>query len=316
VSKKNNKQEALERAQKYAFGSKLEKSEVKKLEDKGFSASQIQAVAGSMKVGDKAQSYMDRSSGGSSGVGGKIYTVGGDARVRVNSRGQAIVPGGAPVDRYALASSDGSPVIPLTQKQADKINRKVKKAGGSLTGGEGMAVSRFITIKDPGFYTARVPWSGAPSRVGEGKQQLAIYAPIGNPSGKKNEGKGSGKDSRGTGGSGGTRSAGAPSAAATAYQRAQDHISGRTPQGEPPEMFPRGIRPGRAVEGVANYADRLGVFNANYTGWMHDRAEADRLQSGASLLQFADITPKAPDVPNAKDMIEMANLMNKKIQID
>jgi hypothetical protein len=33
------------------------------------------------------------------------------------------------------------------------------------------------------------------------------------------------------------------------------------------------------------------------------------------LQQFASVLPKAPDVLSAKDMIDMANRMNRRIQI-
>jgi hypothetical protein len=68
VSKKKKQQQAVQRAQQYVSGSKLQKSEVKKLESKGFSSKQIQSVAAGMKVGDKAQSRIDSkhsSTGGS-----------------------------------------------------------------------------------------------------------------------------------------------------------------------------------------------------------------------------------------------------------
>jgi hypothetical protein len=309
VSEKNKKQEALERAQKYVSGNKLEKSEVKKLEDKGFSASQIQSVADSMKVGDKAQSYMDRSGGGTS----KVYTVGGDARVKINSKGQAVAPSDGFADSFVYgipSSAPGfSPLMPLGRKEVDRINKKVDKVGGSLIGGEGMALSRFITIKDPSVYNPTTFLEGSSSRADNGKQQLAVYTPIGKTKSKSGTGS-----STGTGTGTGTGSS-TGDGATSAYQRVQDYISGRTTSSQPPEMFPSGINPGRAVEGVSRYADRLGTYNANYSGWMQDRAEADRFQSGESLLQFANILPKAPDVLSAKDMIEMANLMNKKVEV-
>jgi hypothetical protein len=315
VSKKNSKQEALERAQKYVSGDKLNKSEVKKLEDKGLSQKQIQAVAGSMKTGDKAQTYIDRGSSGGSGGSSKVQVVGGGATVKVNSKGQAVVPGGAPIDRFAYGVPGSNPVVPLSQKQADKINRKVDKAGGSLTPGKGMVVSRFVNFTDPGIYLQGNVKGGGPIRTGGGKYQLPIYTSAARSAGKDGKSKSAGKARPTPGGTGGSTGSTAGSAAATAYQRARDHLSGRTPEGRPPEMFPNGITPGQAVEGVANYAARLGVNNANYSGWMQDRAEADRYQSGTMLQQFASVLPKAPDVLSAKDMIDMANRMNRRIQI-
>jgi hypothetical protein len=98
----------------------------------------------------------------------------------------------------------------------------------------------------------------------------------------------------------------------SAYQRAQDHISARTPEGRPPEMR---IRPGTAVEDTADYTNRLGVFNANYSGRMQDRAEADRYQSGRLLERFTGGLPKAPDVMSGQEMISMANQMNNRINV-
>lgn len=103
------------------------------------------------------------------------------------------------------------------------------------------------------------------------------------------------------------------SSARSAYERAQAHISGNSSVGRPPEMYPGGTTPDRAIEDVANYADRLGAYNANYSGWMQDRAEADRYRSGAMLERMANILPKAPDVFSGKDMIDMANRMNRRI---
>lgn len=313
---KNKKQEALQKAQKYIEGSKLTKDGVKTLESKGFTSAQIQAVAGSMNVGGKAQDRIDSrhaSSGGSSGGGSsKVRTLDADRRILVNSQGRAVDT----TTRWNPNAVD-SPGLILNQKQADKINKKVDKYGGSLTGGKGMTVAGFVTVTEPGRrFPAQMEHGMISPRA---KHQLAIYAPA-----QRREGGGDGKsEAPSTGGStGGSSGGGAPSSGSprnqgkrTAYQRAQDHISGRTNAGLSPEMFPRGVRPGFAVEDVANYADRLGAYNANYSGWMQDRAEADRIQSGNSLLQFASILPKAPDVLSAKDLIEMANRMNKQIEV-
>jgi len=309
---KNKKQEALQKAQKYIEGSKLTKDGVKTLESKGFTSAQIQAVAGSMNVGGKAQDRIDakHSSGGGSSGGGssKVRTLGADRRILVNSQGRAVDT----TTRWNPNAVD-SPGLMLNQKQADKINKKVDKYGGSLTGGKGMTVAGFVTVTEPGRrFPAQMEHGMISPRA---KHQLAIYAPV-----QRRKGRGDDKnESPPTGGAGGSGGGGAPSSGnqgqRTAYQRAQDHISGRTNAGLPPEMFPRGVRPGFAVEDVANYADRLGAYNANYSGWMQDRAEADRVQSGNSLLQFASILPKAPDVLSAKDLIEMANRMNKQIEV-
>jgi hypothetical protein len=316
VSKKKQ-QEALQRAQKHVSGNKLTKSEVKTLEQKGFSSKQIQAVAGSMgSVGGSAQSRIDNkhtSSGsgnsGGGGGGGKVQTVGPNARnIKVDGQGRAVV-----TDGVWNPNAGGQGLI-INKQQASKINKKVDNLGGSLVGGQGMAISRYVTVKDPG--RDRKPKDGG-GRIGGGKQQLAIYAPFAQPGKTKNNPttSNSGGGSRSSGG--GSRSSGSSgssqgSAQQSAYQRAQDHISARTPEGRPPELR---INPGTAVEDVADYTNRLGVFNANYSGWMQDRAEADRYQTGRFLQGFAASLPKAPDVMSAKDMIEMANKMNNKINV-
>jgi len=302
---KDKKQQALEKAQKYISGNKLTKSDVKELEDKGFSSGQIRAVAGSMKVGDQAQSRVD-SRHSSSGTD-KVRTIGGERMVLVNNQGRA-------VNTSSTSSFIDPRGLTLDRQQANKINDKLDKYGGSLSGGKGMAVSGFVTVTgqdDPDF---RYPYQ---MTIGtgrdDGKYQLPIYSPV---SRKKSKGdKGRYEHQPVTDSSPGHAPVSQDRQYQNAYQRAQSHISANTSQGTPPEMFPKGITPGRAVEQVANYSDRLGTFNANYSGWMQDRAEANRYEYGSFLDQFANITPKAPDVLSAKDLIEMANRMNKQIEV-
>jgi len=312
--KKKKQQEAVQRAQKFVSGDKLQKSEVKKLESKGFSSKQIQAVASSMgSVGSNAQQRIDNkhssnsgSNSGSSNSSGpsRVQTVGGTHRIRVDGQGRVNASTG-----FNYSSSG----IFLTKDAAKKINTKVEKAGGSLVGGKGMSVSRYVTIRDPGRPNFLMNKSGGPSRIGGGKHQFAIYAPVAQAEKRVKPADNKKPDPvRDSGKSGNNRQ---DRAQANAYQRAQDHISGRTAKGKPPELFPDGVTPGRAVEGVADYANRLGTFNANYSGWMQGRAESDRYQSGRLLQAFAQGLPKAPDVLNARDMIDMANRMNNKIKI-
>jgi hypothetical protein len=317
VSKKK-KQDALQKAQKYISGSKLTKSEVKTLEKKGFSSKQISSVASTMKVGSQAQSRLDNkhspSSDGGGGGGGpkRVQTVGTNRNVRVDNQGRAI---GNPMagTPYGGGWVTGDSRLSLNKDQAKKVNKKLDKYGGSLVGGKGMAVSGYVTVTDPGRYNSLWNKGGGPSRIGGGKHQLAIYAPLAQGGGKT-------KDPKPPSNSGGGRSS-QPSPGGSkkedrqqqsAYQRAQDHISARTPKGRPPEMQ---IRPGTAVEDIADYTNRLGVFNANYSGWMQDRAEADRYQSGRLLEQFAMGLPKAPDVMSGQEMIRMANQMNNRIKV-
>jgi hypothetical protein len=300
VSKNKKQQEALQRAQKFVSGNKLNKSEVKKLEDKGFSSKQIQAVASSMnKVGSNAQQRIDNKHTPSGGGGNtsNVRSFSGDIKAKVDNQGRAISSG------------------PITNQQAAKINKKVDSVGGSLVGGKGMAVSRYVTITDRGSFTSTSQRkAGGPLTTGSGKQQFAIYAPVAQPKTNNSNNKGGGNSS--SSGSAGKASSSASSGAMqSAYKKAQDQISGRTPEGRPPELSPYVSTPGRAIEGVASYADRLGTFNANYSGWMQDRAEADRYESGTMLRNFANVLPKAPDVLSAKDMIDMANRMNKRIQV-
>lgn len=305
-----NKQDALKKAQQYISGKKLEKSEVKTLEQKGFSSDQIRQVAGSMSsVGDKAQARIDGRHGGGSAPG-KVRTVGSGIDLQVDSKGRAI----ATKDDWAKYIE--RPYLIVDQKQADKINKKVDSVGGSLYGGKGMTLSRFVTVRDPGGYatsqsgdmtgTGRTTlWSGPQSTSG-GKQQIAIYTRAGGRRG------GGGRET-------GSSSSPAPIAPSAqdrpyrqAYQRAQDHISGRTRQGQPPALT---MKPGDGIQSVANYANNLGTYNANYSGWMQDRAEASRFLSGRFLEQFAGITPKAPDVLTGDELIRMANQMNKGIKV-
>jgi hypothetical protein len=313
VSKKK-KQDALQKAQKHISGSKLTKSEVKTLEKKGFSSKQISSVASTMKVGDKAQSRLDSRHTSSSGSsGGRVQTVGTNRNVKVDNQGRAI---GNPMagTPYGGGWVTGDSRLSLNKDQAKKVNKKLDKYGGSLVGGKGMAVSGYVTITDPG--RRQQPKHGG-GKIGGGKHQLAIYAPLAQGGGKKKDPKPPSSSGGGrSGGSSSSRISGGSSSQdrqqQSAYQRAQDHISARTPEGRPPEMQ---IRPGTAVEDIADYTNRLGVFNANYSGWMQDRAEADRYQSGRLLEQFAMGLPKAPDVMSGQEMISMANQMNNRIKV-
>lgn len=302
---KDKKQQALEKAQEYISGNKLTKSDVKRLEDKGFSSGQIEAVAGSMKVGDQAQSRID--SKHSSGGTDKVRTVGGERMVLVSNQGRAVNTG-------STSSFIDPRGLTLGRQQVDKINDKLDKYGGSLSGGKGMAVSGFVTVtgqEDPDF---RYPYQMKIGTGGDdGKYQLPIYSPVSRNKDKGNKERYEHQPA--TGSSPSHTPAPQERQYQSAYQRAQNHISANTSLGDPPELFPRGISPGRGVEAVANYSDRLGTFNANYSGWMQDRANANRYEVGSFLNQFANITPPAPSVTTGKELLEWANRLNSKIEV-
>jgi hypothetical protein len=244
----------------------------------------------------------------------RVQTVGTSLAVRVDSKGRARSSANQYGNMPASAWVKRDSRLALDNAQAKKVNKKVEKYGGSLVGGKGMAVAGYVTVKGPS--RMRQPKQGG-GKIGGGKHQLAIYAPLAQGGGKKKDPKPPSSSGGGrSGGSSSSRISGGSSSQdrqqQSAYQRAQDHISARTPEGRPPEMQ---IRPGTAVEDIADYTNRLGVFNANYSGWMQDRAEADRYQSGRLLEQFAMGLPKAPDVMSGQEMISMANQMNNRIKV-
>jgi hypothetical protein len=98
-----------------------------------------------------------------------------------------------------------------------------------------------------------------------------------------------------------------------AYDRAQAHLNGETRRGNPPDLFPNGVNRGQGVEGVARFGNQMAEYSGRLSGWMQDRAEADRYQSGRLMERMASWLPKPPDMLSANDMIDMANEMNQRI---
>ena len=344
MSKKKKQQEAVQRAQKYVSGDKLTKSEVKKLENKGFSSKQIQAVASSVgSVGDKAQGRIDNkhspSPGSSSGSSGssRVQTMGGTHQVRVNAQGQAIASKGP---SYAgLSGHPKSNNAYLTSQAAKKINNKVSKVeGGSLVGGEGMAVSRYVTVTDPG----RRRWPmGSYATVGGGKRQLAIYAPVAQPGktgsgGKKTPGDKKTPSARtSSGSSSSTSGSGAPLTStpapisvggATGNYATVENLEQEAPEAPNfydtansfpvnPNYSPTGSGVGgsggssspiywdRTAENLFSYSDRLGDHNRQTAQWLSNIGAADRGESDAYLQNFARALPPAPDPNEANESV-------------
>jgi len=324
VSKKKKQQEAVQRAQKYVSGNKLTKSEVKKLESKGFNSKQVRAVAGSMKtVGDKAQGRIDNKhapgpSGSNSSGPSRVQTVGGTHRIRVDGQGR--------VNASTRLNYSPSGVF-LTRDAAKKINTKVEKSGGSLTPGKGMAVSRYVTITDPGRRGQPKHGSG---RIGGGKHQLAIYAPVAPAGGRSGSGK---KDP-------GKKDPGKKNPAtkdpvkrdpisvggATGDYRTVEKLEQEAPKAPNfydtansfpvnPNYSPTGsgvagsggsanpIYWDRTAENLFSYTDRLGEHNRQTGQWLSDIGAADRRESDAYLQNFARALPPAPDPNEANESV-------------
>jgi hypothetical protein len=295
VSKKKNQEEAVQRAQKYVSGDKLQKSEVKKLESKGFNSRQVRAVADSMKaVSDKAQRRID--SYGSSWV----QTMGGTHRARVNAQGQVIASKGPSPSYAGLSGHEKSHNAYLTSKAAKKINNKVSKIeGGSLVGGEGMAVSRYVTVTDPGRQLGRV---GNYATAGGGKHQLAIYAPVAQAQEKADSGKKDPhtKDPR-------TRYPITVDGATGNYATV-DRLRQEAP--EAPNYSPTGsggsgsgAGPNSIYWNPFSYSDRLGDHNRQTAQWLSGIGAAARRESDAYLQNFARALPKAPDPNEANESV-------------
>ncbi len=302
-SKKKNQEEAVQRAQKYVSGDKLQKSEVKKLESKGFNSRQVRAVADSMKaVSDKAQRRID--SYGSSWV----QTMGGTHRARVNAQGQ--VSASRERSYAGLRGHPKSNNVFLTDQAAKKVNNKVSKIeGGSLVGGEGMAVSRYVTVTDPGRQLGRV---GNYATAGGGKHQLAIYAPVAQAQEKADSGKkGSGKEHLRT-------KDPHTKDPRTRYPITVDGATGnyatvdrlRQEAPEAPNYSPTGsggsgsgAGPNSIYWNPFSYSDRLGDHNRQTAQWLSGIGAAARRESDAYLQNFARALPKAPDPNEANESV-------------
>jgi hypothetical protein len=335
VSKKKKQQQAVQRAQQYVSGSKLQKSEVKKLESKGFSSKQIQSVAAGMKVGGKAQSRIDSkhsSTGGSSGGGGgggpkRVQTVGTSRNVRVDSQGRAIANpmAGTP---YGGGYRSGDPRLSLNKDQAKKVNKKLDKYGGSLVGGKGMAVSGYVTITDPG--RRQQPKHGG-GKIGGGKHQLAIYAPSA-PAAKQPKSSGKGGSTKAPSGtSSGSRSSSGGSApisvgGATGNYATVEKLEQEAPEApnfydtansfpQNPNFSPTGA-PGvgggngsspiywdRTAENLFSFSDRLKDHNRQTGQWLSNIAAQDRRESESYLQNFARALPPAPSADQANDSV-------------
>jgi hypothetical protein len=215
----------------------------------------------------------------------QVRTMGGTRSIKVNDRGRAVE------------------TLTLGQEQADKINRKVERVGGSLTPGKGMAVARFVTVRDrPGFTMTGTHNGGNPALPGS-KHQLAIYAPVGG--GRRGGGTG-GRQSPDTSSGLGARGGGQRQA----YNRAQSFINSEAPgQATSPA-------PGQGVEAATGFADRLSAFTGDTIGAMHQRAQAGSYQQGRLLEAFAKDLPKAPDFLSGRDLIDLANQANRRIQVN
>jgi hypothetical protein len=332
VSKKKKQQQAVQRAQQYVSGSKLQKSEVKKLESKGFSSKQIQSVAAGMKVGDKAQSRIDKKHTSSSGGGSKkVQTVGGDRQLKVDSQGRAIAnpQAGTP---YAGGYRPGDPRLSLNDKQANKVNKKVDKYGGSLVGGKDMSVAGFVTITDPGRRSGMAPNTGY-SQVGGGKHQLAIYTPstptVKQP--KSSSKTGSTKTSPGSGsGSSSYSSSASPEpisvGGATGNYATVERLEQEAPEApnfydtansfpQNPNFSPTGA-PGvgggsdsspiywdRTAENLFSFSDRLKDHNRQTGQWLSNIAAQNRRESESYLQNFARALPPAPSADQANDSV-------------
>jgi hypothetical protein len=324
VSKKKKQQQAVQRAQQYVSGSKLQKSEVKKLESKGFSSKQIQSVAAGMKVGGKAQSRIDKKHTSSSGGGSKkVQTVGGDRQLKVDSQGRAIAnpQAGTP---YAGGYRPGDPRLSLNDKQANKVNKKVDKYGGSLVGGKDMSVAGFVTITDPGRRSGMAPNTGY-SQVGGGKHQLAIYAPSA-PAAKQPKSSGKGGSTKAPSGSSSGGSAPISVGGATGNYATVEKLEQEAPEApnfydtansfpQNPNFSPTGA-PGvgggngsspiywdRTAENLFSFSDRLKDHNRQTGQWLSNIAAQDRRESESYLQNFARALPPAPSADQANESV-------------
>jgi hypothetical protein len=245
--------------------------------------------------------------------------VGGASNVRVNAQGQVSASKGR---SYAgLRGHPKSNNVFLTSQAAKKVNKKVSKIeGGSLVGGEGMAVSRYVTVTDPGRQLGRV---GNYATVGDGKRQLAIYAPVAQP-GKTGSGD---KKTPSSGSSSSTSGSGAPLTStpapisiggATGNYATVERLEQEAPEAPNfydtansfpvnPNYSPTGSGIGgsggssspiywdRTAENLFSYSDRLGSHNRQTGQWLSSIGAADRRESDAYLQNFARALPKAPD---------------------
>lgn len=224
------------------------------------------------------------------------------AAVKVNRRGQAVET------TTPWGGSEG-PYLALGDKQVDKINRKVERVGGSLTPGRGMAVTRFVTVRNqndatPMDYMTATRNGGDPTAGSGGRHQLAIYGPVG---GGRRGGAGGGRAPVPDQGAAPSPQQGANRR--QAYNRAQSFLNSSSPaQSTTPA-------PGGGVEAASGFADRLSAFTGDTIAAMHQRARAGSYRQGRLLEMFAADLPKAPDFLSGRDLIDLANQANRRIQV-
>lgn len=322
MAKKNNKEKAKELAQ--TFGKKVKRSDVKAAEEAGYSADVIRAAADRVgKVGDKATAYMDSSGSNSSDSKGpkKIQYAN-----LPGTPGQRVV---LDKDGRYLATGKDLNYIDDTKNgrgalwggkyrtpqggAVERLNAYLKESGNRLTPGKnpekwGIIDTRQITVG------AQRAETGLP----QGKEYVNIYAKIGGKSGGKNGGKGEGGGegsgrSSGSGGSGG--SGGTTNEIVERGRTGMNTITGYNRTGIKPELLTNGYTEGNAVDDVADYSNRLDLYNQRQIGAMYDIAEASRYRTGSILNRWVTGLPAAPQLDSTDELIKTLNRSINEIKI-
>jgi hypothetical protein len=329
LGKKNNKK-ALARAQK-VIGDKAKKSDIKKLEAKGFNSKVIQkAVKKAPEVGNKAATRVERkhtsSSGSSSGSAPKRVHTSSGTKVLWDPKKGKLHNKSADV-RYAHDNRNKG--TPLTKDSRSEINKMVNKKGYSFSAPKS---GQFNTVN----LTVGVKGSKERHGTGDGsyykttpnsKDSVTLYKAIKSKTksgGGKGEGKGggghsSGSSSRGDNSKnvpgGGTTYepySGAPKDPALNSKRPGD--VGPPSLGNKPSYAKGTLGPdGSGIqthwsdtpERLADYGQRMDTYNRENIDWLGRRGEQQERRSAFELAQLAGAMPKQKEEKNPyKDVLD------------
>jgi hypothetical protein len=225
-------------------------------------------------------------------------------------------PGGGNFD--PTFTSGGSRI---DRRSANKTNRYLDRTGYSLKGG-GAPVVGFRKVKTTTATRTERAGAGpdgyqAPSYTPtRGVEMVPIYGKGGGggrgaSAGKSSASAASGGSSRGAA-HGSAQPASSPAAAASQGQpSAEDIIYARDSAALPPPLFPVAPAPGQAAEGVADFSNRLRVYNQNMLGAMNDRAQASQAQNTVFLSNFQAGLPAAPQFASDEDLYATAERFKK-----
>lgn len=323
--KGSSKKEALARAQKI-IGDKAKKSDVKKLEEKGFSSKVIaKAVSKAPDAGKKAETRVERkhSSSGGGNQPKNVYTSGGNKVTWDPKKGRVHNVS----EDIRFGKGDYKTGTPLTKDSRKEVNRMVRdgysfkapkkgefntvnvrvgtKGGKEVSGtGDGSRITRTPNSWDSVTLYQRVKdkTKGGGKGKGEGEKR-APKAPSTSSSGGSNVP------------GGGTvyePYSGAPKDPSMNSKRPGDSgppSLGNRPSYESGTLGPEGsgikTHWSDTPERLADYGSRLGTYNRENIDWLGRRGEQQAGRSAEELMRLAGAMPKQKDEKNPyKDVLD------------